>query len=75
MPIKNRKKNVETCYKKRNLGEGGKGGEENKVVSLGGNKSLQSFFSSFSEFQKPCVGPVRENGAHQGASLANRLDS
>jgi hypothetical protein len=29
-----------------------------KIILFGGGGDLRSFFSSFSEFQKPCVGPV-----------------
>ena len=44
-------------YKKENLG-----GKKSKVVSL--RRKTGGFLSSSSEFQSPCVGHVRENGAH-----------
>jgi hypothetical protein len=51
-----------TLYEKN---EGGWG------AAAGGGGS--GFWSS-SEFQRPCVGPVRQNGAHR-VPVANRVDS
>jgi hypothetical protein len=57
---------VETLSQKRNLSffveKNCFREKKSKVVSC--QKTLRSSFSSFSEFQNPCVGLVRENGVY-----------